>query len=156
MKKMLVVFMASIFAGCLYAQPASENQPPQNRGGRGSGMMVFGARTPEEIVKKYDKDKDGILSKDELAIWTKDYNLALYDSNGDGVIDEAEQKRADEMKARREEARLQLLDKDGDGVISDEEEKEGMKALRERFRQGGPERGQRRNNDDGAEPQVNR
>lgn len=68
------------------------------------------------ILKKFDKDGDGKLSKEERKAmqeeWLKDHPEAA--------------KRMEEMKARQEARKAEILkkyDKDGDGKLSDEEKK---------------------------------
>lgn len=108
MRKLLGVFMVLVLAlgGIALAQEGPQ-RGGRGQGGpdRGPGMWGMMANTPERVLEQYDVDKDGALSKAEVEAWVKANNLRLYDTNRDGVIDEEEQARADERKARMEEMR---------------------------------------------------
>lgn len=87
-----------------------------------------------ERLEKYDKDGDGELSREEeQAAWMDEFLssergkrlMARFDTNGDGVFDEAERAAMQaDFEARRDERRQRLTDRfdlDGDGELSDDE-----------------------------------
>ena len=105
-------------------------------------------------LRQWDKDKDGKLSKDEIAAkdaqqerWRKAaeesrhrWMLQRWDEDRDGKISEAEQaaadkwqdeqrKRAEEYRAKQAEIRKQA-DADGDGQLNTEERKAYYEAIR--------------------------
>jgi len=58
----------------------------------------------DEVLKKYDKNKDGKLDPSEREAWRKDREaeaVKKYDKNGDGKLDQAEREaaRAERRKA---------------------------------------------------------
>ncbi|MFH1228505.1 MAG: EF-hand domain-containing protein [Planctomycetota bacterium] len=89
------------------------------------------AATKAEMLRKYDKDRDGKLNDTEMAQWKADqaaYKAEIikkYDKNGDGKLNDAERAamKADQ-EARRNEALnkfIQKWDKDGDGSLNQAE-----------------------------------
>ncbi|MFR4417249.1 MAG: EF-hand domain-containing protein [Akkermansia sp.] len=112
------------------------------------GIMIVGE---ELVLAKYDTDKDGKLSDEEIAVLQADVKkaqeakkaaiLKKFDKDGDGKLSKEERKamqeewlkdhpeaakRMEEMKARQEARKAEILkkyDKDGDGKLSDEEKK---------------------------------
>ena len=105
--------------------------------------------TPEEVLEKYDTDKDGALSKEEMQVWKEDLTLRLYDTNGDGEISGDEQVKMEIMQALKE-----TYDENEDGELSYTERMKMMGDLMRVFgpiggdmNQGNPRnRGPRRNN----------
>lgn len=76
-----------------------------------------GRPVPPEILEKFDKDKDGKLSKEEREAARAEHEKQ-FDKDGDGKLSD------EERKAMREDGRkkfLEKFDKDGDGKLSDEE-----------------------------------
>ena len=110
------------------------------------GIMIVGE---ELVLAKYDTDKDGKLSDEEIAVLQADVKkaqeakkaaiLKKFDKDGDGKLSKEERKamqeewhkdhpeaakRMEEMKARQEAhaaAMIKKFDKDGDGKLSPEE-----------------------------------
>ena len=60
-----------------------------------------------EVIKKYDKNGNGKLDRDEIVVMQKDRRdelLKKYDKNGNGKLDEEERKaRQDDLKKQQEE-----------------------------------------------------
>ena len=91
---------------------------------------------PDELVKKFDKDGDGKLSKEEkvtaFKTTLKEF-MGKFDANKDGKLSDDELgKVKEEVKRLMEEHRQKMVkefDKNGDGKLSDEEKK----AMREAF-----------------------
>ena len=128
------------------------------------GIMIIGE---ELVMAKYDSDKDGKLSDEEIAVLQADVKkaqeakkaaiLKKFDKDGDGKLSKEERKamqeewlkdhpeaakRMEEMKARQEARKAEMLkkyDKDGDGKLSDEEKK----AMREDWAKDHPEAAKR-------------
>ena len=128
------------------------------------GIMIVGE---ELVLAKYDTDKDGKLSDEEIAVLQADVKkaqeakkaaiLKKFDKDGDGKLSKEERKamqeewlkdhpeaakRMEEMKARQEARKAEILkkyDKDGDGKLSDEEKK----AMREDWAKNHPEAAKR-------------
>lgn len=128
------------------------------------GIMIVGE---ELVLAKYDTDKDGKLSDEEIAVLQADVKkaqeakkaaiLKKFDKDGDGKLSKEERKamqeewlkdhpeaakRMEEMKARQEARKAEMLkkyDKDGDGKLSDEEKK----AMREDWAKNHPEAAKR-------------
>lgn len=110
------------------------------------GIMIIGE---ELVMAKYDTDKDGKLSDEEIAVLQADVKkaqeakkaaiLKKFDKDGDGKLSKEERKamqeewlkdhpeaakRMEEMKARQEAHAANMIkkfDKDGDGKLSPEE-----------------------------------
>ena len=110
------------------------------------GIMIVGE---ELVLAKYDTDKDGKLSDEEIAVLQADVKkaqeakkaaiLKKFDKDGDGKLSKEERKamqeewlkdhpeaakRMEEMKARQEAYVADMIkkfDKDGDGKLSPEE-----------------------------------
>ena len=127
------------------ASAQEEGAKKGRRGQRGGGF------NREEILKKYDADKDGKLSDDERAEARKAMEAEFakrreemtkkYDKDGDGKLSEEERAelrkefggrggpggRERDPKAREEF--MKKFDKDGDGKLSEEE----REAVRKEF-----------------------
>jgi len=86
----------------LLVTPALAQETPGARpeGGRGSG----GRPQPSaEDVKKYDKDGNGELSREEMRAMFEERRKEMekkYDANGDGTLDETERKKMIEENPR--------------------------------------------------------
>jgi len=111
---------------------------------------------PPQIVKEYDKDGDGKLSKEErkeARAAMKAKALAEFDKDGDGKLNAEERKAAKESRAKkRKERMLKKFDKDGDGKLS-KEERETMRA-ESKNRRGpkGPKKQRQAKNKDKGKP----
>ena len=84
-----------------------------------------GRPDPAAIVKRFDKNGDGVLQVSELPEHMQAF-LGKADSNGDGVLS------IDELKAGEDKmraARLAKLDTDHDGTVSPEERKAAFQKL---------------------------
>lgn len=117
-------------------------KPPQGekgpRRGPGPGMSgplrMLGAHGPyadkvvmaamQLVIEKYDKDGDGILSKEEADVFAADARKAM-------------EKRREEMQKRREEM-IKKYDKDGDGKLSREERRAMMEDMRRKRQEKSP------------------
>jgi Ca2+-binding EF-hand superfamily protein len=77
-------------------------------------------KIPPEILKKFDKDGDGQLNKEEKAAAKKEM-IKRFDTNNDGKLDENEKKAMREKAKGKRDEILKKFDKDGDGKLSDEE-----------------------------------
>jgi len=105
---------------------------PGAGGGSATQRRGWGMSDPE-TVKKFDKDGDGKLSRDESrAAWgaraeeMRQNFMKTHDKNGDGKIDDEERKAVREAFTQRarewgQRMRERRYDKDGDGKLSDEE-----------------------------------
>ena len=101
--------------------------------GGGTTRRRGGGMSDPETIKKFDKDGDGQLNREErFAAWgaraetaRQDF-MKRYDANGDGKLDEEERKAIREgftqrMQDWRRRATERRYDKDGDGKLSDTE-----------------------------------
>ena len=139
-----ILFVVGVLFGVACALFAGEKRgpvggPPPRRAG--PPIRAFGgtpARLPAEIVKKFDKDKDGELSKEEAAEAFKSLKKEFmdnFDGDKDGKLSEEEMKKAAEgcekiMEERRKEL-VKKYDTDGDGELSQEERKAAFEKYRE-------------------------
>jgi Ca2+-binding EF-hand superfamily protein len=78
---LMAVLVVALFAPCRPAPAADKDDPP-----RGPDWIKL---TPEEFLKRFDKNKDGVLTKDELPPGLA-RNFDRYDRNGDGKLDARE------------------------------------------------------------------
>ena len=87
----LAVFATLMMSSVVFAQRGSGGDGPQ-RGGRGQGRpgggQAGGQRPVSPLMMALDTDKDGKLSKEEIANSAK--ALAAMDKNKDGVLDTEE------------------------------------------------------------------
>jgi len=160
---MRFLVVLGVFALCLSVYGQEKRPPgppaPPKKGMRlappvRSRARVRLPRLPEELVKKFDKDGDGKLSKEErvaaLKATFKKF-MEKFDANKDGKLsDEELEKVKEDVKKMVEEYRqkvfkeaLKEFDKDGDGKLSDEEKEAMRKVLRERYEKAEPERRKR-------------
>jgi Ca2+-binding EF-hand superfamily protein len=89
---------------------------------------------PPEIIKRFDKDGDGKLNKEEMAAAKaareermkaqKEEMLKKFDKDGDGKLSEEERKAMHEELKKRA---IEKFDKDGDGELNEEERAEMRK-----------------------------
>jgi Ca2+-binding EF-hand superfamily protein len=91
------------------------------------------AADPNGDLKRFDKDKDGKLSDEEIAAITPPTGkgkagsasltafFSKYDKNHDGVIDGDEKEAVRKDYAANPEGPLKKFDKNGDGKLDDEE-----------------------------------
>lgn len=108
----------------------------QGQGGKkGKGKHNY----PEHVIKKFDKDGDGKLNKEErkaaedarkkIHKANKEKMLKRFDKDGDGKLsDEERQTARDTMKKERKEmhtAKLKKFDSNGNGKI-DKDERDGV------------------------------
>ncbi len=115
---------------------------PGGPGGRGEGRARF--QPSAEEIKKYDKDADGQLSREEMRTMFEERRKELekkYDANGDGKLDEEERKKLEAENPRRgpggpggagapggpggfpppSAEEIKTYDKNGDGKLEGEE-----------------------------------
>ena len=94
MKMRLVIALSLCLAGAAFAADG------EKKGAK--------PETPrDEVIKKYDKNKDGKLDQSEREEWRKDReadNVKKHDKNGDGKLDQSEReaarKAAEEAKSK--------------------------------------------------------
>lgn len=115
MKTIKALTALTILLGtCLIAGAEGKPDKPQRKG------------PPPEMLKKFDKDGDGTLSKEEkdaMREAMKEHHkdrAKEFDKDGDGKLSEAER---EAMKEARKGEWLKKFDTDGDGKLSDEERK---------------------------------
>ena len=79
---LLAVVMLLMAGGAVRGQTEEKKAPPPL-------LAEILKGTPEEFIKRYDKNGDGVLSKDEVPPFLpRDFTLA--DSDGNGKLDRAE------------------------------------------------------------------
>lgn len=87
-----------------------------------AAAVVLAQEPPQ--LEQFDADGDGALSLDELTAAVLDRHASI-DTNGDGVVDEAEREAhagpRREMMQQRVDEHFDRIDTDGDGSISREE-----------------------------------
>ncbi len=138
----------ALLAATLFLIPAlhAADTAPADEMSGGSESAAMSKTRQAEIMKRFDKNKDGKLDEDEKAA-AKEYNreettgrqnkareklgqkaLEKFDKNGDGKLDEAE--RAEMIKAIETDPRLvKRFDKDGDGKLNDAEKAAAREAF---------------------------
>lgn len=93
MKKTLILALAILISGLAGLAAENENKPAAPR--------------RENLLEKYDKNKNGKLDQDEREALRKDREaerIKRYDKNGDGKLDEKERESArSEFRQRRTE-----------------------------------------------------
>jgi Ca2+-binding EF-hand superfamily protein len=122
------VLLAALVTLAPAALLAADGTPNATRGPRGEG----------DLFARFDTNKDGALSKDEVANaghLAKSFDKL--DANHDGLISKDEmqaagEERRAEMKAEAVE-RFKAADKNADGLLSKEEVSAGMPRLARRF-----------------------
>lgn len=122
-----ILALAFVSCGIANAEPGEGKGKKGTRGER---------PVPQEILEKYDTDKDGKLSPEErkaAGAARKAEMLAKFDKDGDGKLDKEERKAAGE--ARKAEM-MAKFDTDGNGELSDEEKAEMRKAMPPRGKKG--------------------
>ena len=112
------------------------------RGGHGGRELL--EREFIRLVKRYDKDGDGMLSdtelgearrdaRDEMLHRREEMRLRHFDENDDGELNEEEMQAVRAFEKRLagvgDLMRKRMLDADGDGEVTDEERKTGMQQL---------------------------
>ena len=142
MKRILTFLSVLGLSIGLYAKPEKGGKKP------GSGE---GRPSREEVMKKFDKDGDGKLSKEEKAELRKQmaergagrkippFIMQKFDKDGDGKLSQDERADARKaMEARRAEM-IERFDKDGDGKLNEEERKAAMASRSKSGGEGKPE-----------------
>lgn len=126
-RKRIALAGACSLAFCLSALAQDEGgKPKRPPRGDGAGRQ---APSPEEIMKRLDKNSDGSID-----------------------LDEFKKSRFGQRDAEAAAERFKKMDKDDDGKLSKPEFEEGFKKMRERMRNGGGERpGPKRERKGGAE-----
>lgn len=121
-------------------------EPEKKEGERPQGPRGY-RPIPDEILEKFDTNKDGKLDADERKAMMEARRkemLAKFDKDGDGKLDEDERKAMmEEQRAEMEKRMLERFDKDGDGKLSEEERQEARKARADRPARGEVARGKR-------------
>jgi Ca2+-binding EF-hand superfamily protein len=122
-----------VFHTAGYPSPAGEKAKPDPKKIPPAAVLLLN-NTPEDFIKRFDKNKDGYLTKDEVPPFLAN-NFEKIDRNGDGKLDRQEiallkevlrQRFGVEGKSSQEienivNALLKQFDKNGDGKISKEE-----------------------------------
>ncbi len=104
-------------------------------GGFGSGGFGPGKGGPAPRFREMDVNKDGVVTKNELAAY-KQKRFAELDANKDGKVDASEidrviAKRLERKKVRMRYRFLARLDDNGDGIVTKEEfEAKGARLFR--------------------------
>lgn len=104
-------------------------EPPEGKEGKRKGP---GRSLPQEIVEKFDANKDGKLDKEERKAAMearKAEMLKKYDKDGNGELSEEEKKA---VAADRKAELIKRHDKDGNGELSDEEKKTARAEMEKR------------------------
>ena len=133
MKTKLTLLTA--LAGLFTITAGAQDNPPRPGGPGGEGRARF--QPSAEDVKKYDKDADGQLSREEMRAMFEERRKELekkYDANSDGKLDEEERKKMISENPRRAgpggpgrqpqpptAEELKTYDKNADGKIEGEE-----------------------------------
>jgi|ETNmetMinimDraft_25_1059894.scaffolds.fasta_scaffold08031_1 Ca2+-binding EF-hand superfamily protein len=135
----LVVAGSFLLGSSLFAQ----DRPADGEDGAGKRPRPC----KEEMLKKFDKDGDGKLNKEEhMALReampkrrggkgrpSKEEILKKFDADGDGKLNEEERAAAREARKKHfEEEALKRFDKDGDGELSEEERAAAREAAKKR------------------------
>jgi hypothetical protein len=135
MMNMTKILLTGIAAALAFSMTANAEDDADGKQGKGKGKRHGGP--PKELVKKFDKDGDGKLDKEERAALktaTKKHRAATeakmlerFDADKDGKLSDEEKKtaRATMAKERKEihTAVLAKFDKDKDGKLSKDEKK---------------------------------
>jgi hypothetical protein len=148
----LLTLIAGLMAFNANAQdnpPAGErpSRPGGPGGAPGSGRARF--QPTDEEKKKYDKDGNGELSREEMRALFADRQKELekkYDANGDGKLDDEERKKMETENPRRVPGgpgapggqpataeEIKTHDKNGDGKL-DDDEKIALREARQKAR----------------------
>jgi hypothetical protein len=101
--------MLAALAGLLTFTAGAQENPgrpggPGGRGGEGRGEGRGRFQPSAEDIKKYDKDSDGQLSREEMRAMMEERRKELekkYDANGDGKLDDEERKKLEAENPRR-------------------------------------------------------
>jgi EF hand domain-containing protein len=111
------------------AETAGLNAPAPGASGSAAAPDHHGRHAPDPaaIVKRFDKNGDGVLQVSELPEHMQKF-MGKADTNGDGVISVDELK-AGEAKMRAEH--LAKVDTNGDGTVSPEERKAAFEKFAE-------------------------
>ena len=149
----ILSFMATF---CVVGKFAEDRKKPDRRPGPDGGPPDRPSR--EELLKKFDKDGDGKLGKEEQAALRAEFAknrgqggrppkggdrkppaqlLEKFDKDGDGELSEEERGAMREEFAKRRAEAMKKFDKDGDGKLNEEERAALRKEMGQRGRPGG-------------------
>ncbi len=146
-KSLFFILFAVLTFGFVFAEDKREKRKPGDR-----------RNVSPEVIKKFDEDGDGKLSREEglaarkaLAQGRRQGNsdggrrgalppqlIKKFDKDGDGKLNEDEQAALRKAGEKRRKEFLAKFDKDGDGKLSQEERKAAGEEIRKR--RGGSER----------------
>lgn len=133
-KTLLITVIASL--GLFSPAFAEEGECKDGcKGKRGMGHRLSDEQKAE-ILKKFDKDGDGELSKEERKTAfeaKKEEFMDKFDTDGDGTLSDEEKEAA---KSERLDKVFSEIDKDGDGQVSKEEFASAQKKMMDK-RKGG-------------------
>src|SRR5438270_430096 len=126
---MIRSLIAVAVSACFYAGStgqAQDKQPPKKVPPAALELLKIG---PAEFLKKYDKNKDGVLSKDEVPPFLAQA-FGQFDKNNDGKLDRKELEQAAQVLRQRfakgpggaaDAFDFDALDKNADGRLTREE-----------------------------------
>jgi len=101
---LMALLVVGLFAALRPAAPGADGDDPPKKKDAPPQAPDWIKLTPEEFLKRFDKNKDGVLTKDELPPGLA-RNFDRYDRDGDGKLD------AKEVGQMLEAARRFLADK---------------------------------------------
>ena len=158
---------------------AAEREKPGRRPGGPQVAPAPDRPSRADLLKKFDKDGDGKLNKEEQAALREEFSknrdqggrpsrgggdrkpppqiLEKFDKDGDGKLSKEEQGAMREEFAKRRAEAMKKFDKDGDGKLNEEERAALRKEMGQRQRPGGkpgarPDGGGPRGDKPGARP----
>lgn len=115
---MLRKIATTVFVLCLGAAAHAQDSKPQD------SKPMHRHQGHQGMMEAADADKDGTVTRDEFLAW-RAKQFAHMDRNGDGVIDDADRKAAEDqreaMREQRGKGMLEKLDANGDGKITKDE-----------------------------------
>src|SRR5579871_6183183 len=85
MKYRMLMSLLAATAFCSVAPGADKPSPKQNQ----PRQPAFLKDTPEQFIKRFDRNKDGLLTRDELPLFLA-RNFERFDTNKDGKLDTKE------------------------------------------------------------------
>ncbi len=152
--KLTSIILSLLATFCVVGIFAEDRKKPDRRPGPDGGPPDRPSR--EEMLKKFDKDGDGKLNKEEQAALREEFAknrgqggpgqgqrklppelLKKFDKDGDGELNEEEKGAMREEFTKRRAEVMKKFDKDGDGKLNEEERAAARKEMGQRPRPGG-------------------